>query len=94
MLSDFFGYSLLYAFVISCLFDVYNRKSSYNIQVWNTDSGNLLAECNPSDGDSDICYSCIACSFIGKKVAWTSSKVSLIFNTFYARILLFCSLLV
>ncbi|KAF7814345.1 WD repeat-containing protein 43-like isoform X1 [Senna tora] len=42
-------------------------SSKGTAKVWNTDSGDLLAECKPSDGDSDICYSCIACSFIGKK---------------------------
>ncbi|XP_061365055.1 uncharacterized protein LOC133308451 isoform X2 [Gastrolobium bilobum] len=37
-------------------------------KVWNTDSGYLLAEWKPSDGeDHDIQYSCIACSFFGKK---------------------------
>ncbi|RZB98009.1 WD repeat-containing protein 43-like isoform X2 [Glycine soja] len=36
-------------------------------KIWNTNTGHLLAEWKPSDGDHDIRYSCIACSFIGKK---------------------------
>ncbi|RDY04421.1 WD repeat-containing protein 43, partial [Mucuna pruriens] len=36
-------------------------------KIWNTNTGHLLAELKPSDGDHDIRYSCIACSFIGKK---------------------------
>ncbi|CAI8601264.1 unnamed protein product [Vicia faba] len=36
-------------------------------KIWNTNSGDLLAEWKPSDGDEDIRYSCIACSFTGKK---------------------------
>lgn len=36
-------------------------------KIWNTNSGDLLAEWKPSDGDHDIRYSCIACSFTGKK---------------------------
>ncbi|XP_027191904.1 uncharacterized protein [Cicer arietinum] len=36
-------------------------------KIWNTNSGDLLAEWKPSDGDHDTHYSCIACSFTGKK---------------------------
>lgn len=36
-------------------------------KIWNTNSGDLFAEWKPSDGDLDIRYSCIACSFTGKK---------------------------
>ncbi|XP_058728938.1 uncharacterized protein LOC131601184 isoform X2 [Vicia villosa] len=36
-------------------------------KIWNTNSGDLLAEWKPSDGDDDVRYSCIACSFTGKK---------------------------
>ncbi|TKY64539.1 WD repeat-containing protein 43 [Spatholobus suberectus] len=36
-------------------------------KIWNTNTGHLLAEWKPSDGDRDIHYSCIACSFTGKK---------------------------
>lgn len=36
-------------------------------KIWNTNTGHLLAEWKPSDEDHDIRYSCIACSFIGKK---------------------------
>jgi len=36
-------------------------------KIWNTKSGDLLAEWKSSDGDHDIRHSCIACSFTGKK---------------------------
>ncbi|KAI5392521.1 uncharacterized protein LOC127107611 isoform X2 [Lathyrus oleraceus] len=36
-------------------------------KIWNTNSGDLLADWRPSDGDEDTRYSCIACSFTGKK---------------------------
>ncbi|GKA72083.1 small-subunit processome, Utp12 [Tanacetum coccineum] len=36
------------------------------LKVWNTSDGNLLAEWK-QDGDSDVEFSCIACSFVGKK---------------------------
>ncbi|OIW19882.1 hypothetical protein TanjilG_27273 [Lupinus angustifolius] len=36
-------------------------------KIWNTSNGSLVAEWKPSDGDHDISYSCIACSFTGKK---------------------------
>ncbi|XP_058074553.1 uncharacterized protein LOC131223236 isoform X2 [Magnolia sinica] len=39
-----------------------------NIKVWNTVSGNLLGEWRDSYGDSAGSYSCIACTFIRKKV--------------------------
>ncbi|KAJ1413405.1 WD40/YVTN repeat-like-containing domain superfamily [Sesbania bispinosa] len=35
--------------------------------IWNTNSGCLFAEWKPLDGDHDIRYSCIACSFTGRK---------------------------
>lgn len=50
----------------SCKVD--NERSSSNFQIWNTNSGCLLVEWKPSDGDDDIRYSCTACSFTGKKV--------------------------
>ncbi|PWA97658.1 small-subunit processome, Utp12 [Artemisia annua] len=36
------------------------------LKVWNTSDGKLLAEWK-QDGDSDVQFSCIACSFVGKK---------------------------
>ncbi|XP_045830120.1 WD repeat-containing protein 43-like [Trifolium pratense] len=42
-------------------------SSNATVKIWNTNSGDLLAEWKPSDGDHDIHYSCIACSFTGKK---------------------------
>ncbi|CAL0308779.1 unnamed protein product [Lupinus luteus] len=36
-------------------------------KIWNTSNGNLVAEWKPTEGDDDISYSCIACSFTGKK---------------------------
>lgn len=36
-------------------------------KIWDTNTGHLFAEWKPSDGDHDVRYSCIACSFIGKK---------------------------
>nr|XP_043636159.1 WD repeat-containing protein 43 [Erigeron canadensis] len=37
------------------------------LKVWNTNNGNLLAEWKHSDEDSDVQFSCIACSFVGTK---------------------------
>ncbi|KVH98017.1 Small-subunit processome, Utp12 [Cynara cardunculus var. scolymus] len=37
------------------------------LKVWNTSDGNLLAEWKQPDGESDAHFSCIACSFVGKK---------------------------
>ncbi|KAK2378680.1 WD repeat-containing protein [Trifolium repens] len=42
-------------------------SSNLTFKIWNTNTGDLLAEWKPSDGDDDIHYSCIACSFTGKK---------------------------
>ncbi|KAI4355714.1 hypothetical protein L6164_004461 [Bauhinia variegata] len=42
-------------------------SSNGTAKIWNTKSGDLLAEWKPSDGDSDIYYSCMACSFVRKK---------------------------
>ncbi|KAE9616132.1 hypothetical protein Lal_00017705 [Lupinus albus] len=36
-------------------------------KIWNTSNGCLVAEWKPSDGDNKNSYSCIACSFTGKK---------------------------
>ncbi|RWR72393.1 WD repeat-containing protein 43 isoform X1 [Cinnamomum micranthum f. kanehirae] len=41
--------------------------SDGNVKIWNTSSGDLLAEWKDPDGDSAGTYSCVACSFIGKK---------------------------
>lgn len=70
-------------------FEVDNEKS-YNFQIWNTNDGNLLAEWKPSDGDHDhIHYSCIACSFTGKKVVWIFKKTFWSLMLFYTGFLLF-----
>lgn len=37
------------------------------LKVWNTSDGKLLAEWKQPDGESDVQFSCIACSFVGKK---------------------------
>ncbi|KAL7616693.1 uncharacterized protein LOC111909561 isoform X1 [Lactuca sativa] len=37
------------------------------VKVWNTSDGSQLAEWKQSDGDSVAQFSCIACSFVGKK---------------------------
>ncbi|KAF8400123.1 hypothetical protein HHK36_013419 [Tetracentron sinense] len=37
------------------------------VKIWNTSNGSLLAEWKKPDGDSDVSYSCMACSFVGKK---------------------------
>ncbi|XP_059641868.1 uncharacterized protein LOC132283853 [Cornus florida] len=37
------------------------------VKIWNTSNGSLLAEWKQSDGDSDISFSRMACSFLGKK---------------------------
>ncbi|GAU22312.1 hypothetical protein TSUD_261120 [Trifolium subterraneum] len=42
-------------------------SANATVKIWNTNNGDLLAEWKPSDGDHDIHYSCIACSFTGKK---------------------------
>ncbi|GFY96990.1 hypothetical protein Acr_11g0012960 [Actinidia rufa] len=39
----------------------------HDSQIWNTNSGTLLAEWRQSDADSDVSFSCMACSFVGKK---------------------------
>jgi len=57
----------------SCNVD--GKNSSSIFQIWNTNSGDLLAEGKPSDGDHDIRYSCIACSFTGKKVVWNFKRI-------------------
>ncbi|OMO54280.1 hypothetical protein CCACVL1_27928 [Corchorus capsularis] len=36
-------------------------------KIWSTTTGSLLAECKQPDGNSAETYSCMACSFIGKK---------------------------
>ncbi|XP_042512847.1 WD repeat-containing protein 43-like isoform X2 [Macadamia integrifolia] len=38
-----------------------------NVKIWNTGNGDLFAECKELNGDSDMTYSCLACSYIGKK---------------------------
>ncbi|XP_043701466.1 WD repeat-containing protein 43-like isoform X1 [Telopea speciosissima] len=38
-----------------------------NVKIWNTGNGDLFAEWKELNGDSDITYSCLACSFIGNK---------------------------
>ncbi|THG06221.1 hypothetical protein TEA_019806 [Camellia sinensis var. sinensis] len=42
-------------------------KTQENIYIWNTSNGSLLAEWSQSDADSDDSFSCMACSFVGKK---------------------------
>lgn len=37
------------------------------VKIWNTSIGSLLAEWKQLDGGSDVRFSCMACSFIGKK---------------------------
>ncbi|PSS17879.1 WD repeat-containing protein [Actinidia chinensis var. chinensis] len=37
------------------------------VKIWNTNSGTLLAEWRQSNADSDVSFSCMACSFVGKK---------------------------
>ncbi|KAF5931495.1 hypothetical protein HYC85_027666 [Camellia sinensis] len=37
------------------------------VKIWNTSNGSLLAEWSQSDADSDDSFSCMACSFVGKK---------------------------
>ncbi|KAL6569052.1 hypothetical protein OROGR_000777 [Orobanche gracilis] len=54
----------------------FTRKGDYvailstdgSAKIWNTSNGCLVAEWKPSDADHDISYSCIACSFTGKKL--------------------------
>ncbi|OMO50762.1 hypothetical protein CCACVL1_30275 [Corchorus capsularis] len=37
------------------------------VKIWSTTTGSLLAECKQPDSNSAETYSCMACSFIGKK---------------------------
>ncbi|KAJ0075405.1 hypothetical protein Patl1_34455 [Pistacia atlantica] len=37
------------------------------VKIWSTSNGTLLAEWKQPDGDTVVGYSCIACSFVGKK---------------------------
>ncbi|KAJ4718329.1 WD repeat-containing protein 43-like [Melia azedarach] len=37
------------------------------VKIWNTNDGTLLAEWSCPDGDPTVNYSCLACSFVGKK---------------------------
>lgn len=46
----------------------------YDLQIWSTNDGSLLAEWKQPDGEPVVSYSCLACSFVGKKVASNSWK--------------------
>lgn len=85
---DFVGYSKS-RIVLPMVLVRLMTKTSYYFQIWNTNSGDRLAEWKPSNGDHDIGYSCIACSFTGKKVLWTFRGISCTLLLFYAGILLF-----
>lgn len=51
-----------------------------NFQIWNTDNRGLLAEWKPADGDPGGPFSCMACSFVGKKVIFLDAQTkSLLF---------------
>lgn len=46
----------------------------YDLQIWSTNDGSLLAEWKQPDGEPVVSYSCLACGFVGKKVASNSWK--------------------
>ncbi|XP_022714498.1 uncharacterized protein LOC111274112 [Durio zibethinus] len=54
-----------------------------SLAIWSTSTGSLLAEWKQSDGNPANSYSCMACSFIGKKVVASGSlDSSFMFYTF------------
>ncbi|KAK7349149.1 hypothetical protein VNO77_06287 [Canavalia gladiata] len=46
---------------------ILNLSANGMVKIWNTNTGSLFAEWKPSDGYDGILYSCVACSFTGKK---------------------------
>ena len=51
-----------------------------NFQIWSTSSGSLLAEWKRSGEDPGGRFSCMACSFVGKKVVLDCQRSLLIVN--------------
>lgn len=65
MVSLFFG-SYYCVFFFSAILVV--EEILLMFQVWNTNNGSLLAEWKPEDREFGSNFSCLACSFVGKKV--------------------------
>ncbi|XP_010254339.1 PREDICTED: uncharacterized protein LOC104595338 isoform X2 [Nelumbo nucifera] len=59
------------------------------VKIWNTSNGNLFAEFKEQDEESDRCYSCLACIFIGKKRRKGSGTILLALGTTTGNILAF-----
>ncbi|KAJ9559516.1 hypothetical protein OSB04_004676 [Centaurea solstitialis] len=64
MMSSFTSKGEVFAAILS---NGVLKQPLFMLQVWNTSDGNLLAEWKHPDGESDVQFSCIACSFVGKK---------------------------
>ncbi|KAM7480376.1 hypothetical protein LguiA_028589 [Lonicera macranthoides] len=57
------------------------------LKIWNTSTGSLLAEWKQSDGGSDARFSCMACSFFGKKGTKEGSACLVALGTEYGDVL-------
>uniref|UniRef100_A0A5B6YPR2 Putative WD repeat-containing protein 43 n=1 Tax=Davidia involucrata TaxID=16924 RepID=A0A5B6YPR2_DAVIN len=57
------------------------------VKVWNTSDGSLFADWKQSDGDSDVSFSYMACSFVGKKRRKESATFLLALGTNAGEIL-------